>query len=102
MPHDTSEKEIITVTVKVQAMGRYASSLQASRSVGPDYEVVQVPRSQAPASGRGAAASRFGPGTGMSRDGRRHATRLDLKNDDLQAGRKILGLRRMRINLGRE
>jgi hypothetical protein len=28
MPHDASEKEIIMVTVKVQAMGRYAAVLR--------------------------------------------------------------------------
>jgi hypothetical protein len=71
------------VTEQVQAMGHYAVAFKASRCVGPDYEVVQDPRGQVPASGRGAAASRFGPGTGTSRDGWRHSTGLDLKIDDL-------------------
>jgi hypothetical protein len=38
----------------------------------------------------------------MSRDGKRHSMELDLKTDDLRAGRRILGLRRMRINFGEE
>jgi hypothetical protein len=45
------------------------------------------------ASSCGAAASRFGTC-------RRHSARLDLKTNNLQAGREILGLRRMRVSFG--
>jgi hypothetical protein len=40
--------------------GTLCRGAQASRSVGPDFEVVQFPRSQAPANSCGAAQSRFG------------------------------------------
>jgi hypothetical protein len=99
------EKEIITVAMKVQAMagdGMLRYGAQASNSVGPDFKRFQVPRSQAPARGCRAAPSRFGPEAGMSQDGRPNSLGLDLKIDNLQAGREILGFRRMRINFGEE
>jgi hypothetical protein len=61
-------------------------------SVGLEPEAAQVPRGRVPASGRVAAASRINPGAGTSRDGRSRSRRLDLKIDDHQAGRRILGL----------
>jgi hypothetical protein len=74
----------------------------ASRSVGLEPEAAQVPRGSVPARGRSAVASRIGFGAGMSQDGRRSSTRLDLKISSLQDGRRILGLRRKRANLGED
>jgi hypothetical protein len=72
----------------------------ASHSVGSEPEVAQVPRDRVPTSGRAAAASRINPRAGMSRDGRWRAARLNLKIDDFQAGRRILGLRRTHVDFG--
>jgi hypothetical protein len=54
------------------------------------------------ASGYGTAPSRFGPGAGTSRDGWQSSHKLGLKNDDPQAEREILGLRRIQVNFGEE
>jgi hypothetical protein len=72
--------------------------------MGPDFERFKFrrARSQAPATGYGTAPSRFGLGAGWSQDGWQSSPRLSLKNDDLQAGRKILGLRQMRVNFVEE
>jgi hypothetical protein len=72
----------------------------ASRSVGLEPKVAQVPRDCVPASDRVAAASQINPGAGTSREGRWRAARLNLKIDDFQAGRRILGLRRTRVDFG--
>jgi hypothetical protein len=92
-PHDISRDHY--GDHKSPSDGTLRCGVQVSRSVGLDFEVVQVLRDQAPASDCGAAKNLFRPGVGTSRDGWQSSPRLDLKNDDLRAGRKILGLRRM-------
>jgi hypothetical protein len=64
----------------------------AGRSMGSEPEAVQVPRGCVPASSRMAATGRINPGAGMSQDGRRHSTKLNLEIGNLRAGRRILGL----------
>jgi hypothetical protein len=54
-----------------------------------------------PARGRSAVANRIGLGAGTSRDGRWSFMRLGLETDNLQAGQRILGLRRKRTRLRR-
>jgi hypothetical protein len=74
----------------------------ASRGMGSEPKAVQVSRGWVLANGCGVAQSRIDPGTGTSKDGRQHSTELDLKIDNLQAGRGIRGLRRKRANFGEE
>jgi hypothetical protein len=74
----------------------------AGRSVGSEPKVAQLPRGRVPVSGRMVVASRIGLGAGTSRDGRRHSTRLDLRNNNFRARRGILGLRWKRADFGEE